>query len=298
MKKIWKLLGNMNLSIGILSLLVCDLIAGYYNLKGNESIFKPMNDLGLIEWAGTFGRTYPAKTIWFFILLILLTLLVINTFVCTTDKMIILIKNRRHFKNPLNFILKFSPHIIHYALIIIMGGYFITYLYPAICTDKIIVLKQSVNIPGTNIKMMLNTMNIDYYHGTRLNFLNGRAYDISADLLLSLYPKPTGDKTSGKKHTENTENTKCKNYNEKNNSIYKCIKKTIGLNRPFLFDDMSFHLKDFAPKYQYGMKRQPYICLSIKKSFGIKVYFAGTLLLLSGLLMYLYQWFSFKKTGH
>ena len=259
MKKIWKALGSIRLTIIVLLLLVCDLAGGYVSLSGSEKIFKPLNDLGLIEWISTYGKTYPGHTIWFFVLFVLLFLLAVNTFVCTTDRVFVLIENRKHFTNRLRFFLKFSVHIMHYALIIILIGYLISYLYAVTCSNMIIAMKQDSMIPGTKIKVSLQSMDIDYYQGDRLDFLNDRACKVKADLLLTVDDKQA------------------------------C--KTIGLNDPFWFKDLSFHLNDFAPRYKSGMKRQPYINLIIKKDPGMKLYFSGTLFFLAGLLMYLYQWF-------
>jgi len=267
MKKIWRALGSIRLTIIVLLLLVCDLAGGYLSLKGSEKIFKPLNDFGLIEWVNTYGRTYPGHTVWFFVLFILLFLLAVNTFVCTTDRVLVLIETRKYFTRRLRFFLKFSVHIMHYALIAILIGYLVSYLYARTCSNMVIALKQDAMIPDTKIKVLLKSMNIDYYQGDRLNFLNDRACKISAELLLTAAGKQTS--------------------------------KTIGLNKPFRFKDLSFHLNDFAPRYKSGMQRQPYISLIIKKDPGMKLYFAGTLFFLAGLLMYLYQWFLLqsKKGG-
>lgn len=259
MKKIWKALGSIRLTIMLLLMTVCDLAGGYLSLKGSEKIFRPLNDFGLIEWVNTYGRTYPGHTVWFFMLFILLFLLSVNTFVCTTDRVFLLIKNRKYFTDSPRFFLKFSAHIMHYALILILTGYLVSYLYAVTCSTMIIALKQDVMIPGTEIKTRLQSLSIDYYQGDRLNFLNDRACKVKADLLL----------TSGSRETN----------------------KTIGLNSPFWFKDFSFHLDDFAPRYRSGMQRKPYISLIVKKDPGMKLYFAGTLLFLTGLIMYLCQWF-------
>lgn len=266
MKKIWKILGDIKFTVIILLLLVCDLCAGYFSLLGNEKIFRPLGDFGLIQWINTFGKTYPVHTMWFFALFILLALLGINTFACTTDRIIILIKNRSHFNNPVSFALKFSVHIMHYSLIIILTGYLITYVLPSVSSNEILVLNQNKKIPNTKINVMLKSMDIKYYHGTRLKFLNNRAWDLNAKLLV------TG------------------------RNVSRGELKTIGINKPFIFKNISFTLKDFGPKYKYGMEQQPYISLTIKKTLGIKFYFAGTLLFSCGLFMYLYQCFFHR--GH
>ena len=257
-KKTWKALGSIHLTIAVLLLLVVDLAGGYMRLKGNETIFTPLNDLGLIKWINTYGTTYPSHTAWLFALFILLFLLAVNTFVCTTNRVLVLIKNQGHFSSRLRFILKFSVHIMHYALIVILIGYLVSYLYARTYPNTIITPGQIVHIPNSEIQMQLESFDIQYYQGNRLQFLNNQAFNPRAALLL----------TAGQKN----------------------VRKTIAINAPFLFQGLSFHLKDFAPKYKTGMKRQPYISLIIKKDPGMKFYFAGTLLFLTGLFMYLYQW--------
>jgi len=304
MKKIWEFLGNIQFTIIIFLLLVCDLSAGWLSLTGNEKIFKSLGDFGLIKWIGTFGKTYPFHSIWFFVLLILLVLLGINTFVCTTDKIIFLIGKRRSCDNFFSFFLKFSVHIMHYSLIIILTGYLISYLYPAVCTNKIIVLNQKSGIPGTMINVMLQSIDIDYYHGNRLKFLNNRAYNIKADLLLSVDRKTKINCSHGAVQSDvqcNVQNSgKNSEYSTPQNARQESVKKSIGINRPFVFKSMSFTLKDFGPKYKYGMKQQPYLSLIIKRNPGIKLYFAGTLFFSFGLIMYLYQLFvqKYHKSGH
>lgn len=258
-KKIWKVLGSVRLTTVVLLLLVVDLAGGYLGLKGHEDLFKPLNDLGLIEWTRTYGITYAGHTAWFLGMLILLFLLAVNTFVCTTSRVLALVKNRAHFTSRLRFILKFSAHIMHYALILILAGYLVSYLYARTYPDMIIVQGQSVQVPHSKIRVRLGSLDVQYYQGSRLKFLNNRAVNVQAALRL----------TAGQKE----------------------VWKAIGINAPFRFRGLSFHLKDFAPQCKSGMRRRPYISLLIKDDPGMMFYFIGTVLFIMGLCMYLYQWF-------
>ena len=258
-KKIWKVLGSVRLTTVVLLLLVVDLAGGYLGLKGHENLFKPLNDLGLIEWIKTYGITYASHTAWFFGLLILLFLLAVNTFVCTTNRVFSLAKFHSRFTSRLRFILKFSAHIMHYALIVILIGYLVSYLYARTYPDMIIVQGQSVRIPHSEIQVQLGSLDVQYYQGSRLKFLNNRAINVQAALRL----------TAGQKE----------------------VWKAIGINAPFRFKGLSFHLKDFAPQYKSGMKRRLYINLIIKDDPGMMFCFTGTVLFIVGLCMYLYQWF-------
>ncbi len=259
MKKIWRAFGSIRLTILVLWLLVGDLTGGYLSLKGSEKIFSPLNDLGLVEWVSTYGLTYPGRTIWLAGLFLLLLLLGLNTFACTTDRVASLVKNRRYFTARLRFCLKFSVHIMHYALLFILTGYLLSYLYAFTCSNLIVVLKHETRIPGTDIRVRLESLDIDYYRGERLAFLNDRAIDARAGLLF----------TSGR---------------------YQTV-KAIALNQPCLFRDLSFHLDKFNPDSRTSMQKQPYIRLIVKKDPGLKLYFGGTLLFIIGLGLYLWQWF-------
>jgi cytochrome c biogenesis protein ResB len=117
---------------------------------------------------------------------------------------------------------------------------------------------ESVRLPHSEIQVRLGSMDVRYYQGGRLKFLNNRAVSVQAALLL----------TAGQKE----------------------VWKTIGINAPFRFNGLSFHLKDFAPQYKSGMRRRHYINLIIKDDPGMMFYFTGTMLFIAGLCMYLCQW--------
>ncbi len=260
LKIAWSLAGGINLTIGLLILLVVDLSAGFICLKSNLSIFIPLNDVGLIAWLDTYGIKYLQYTAWFFLLLILLFLLAVNTFVCTTDKVVILFGNRSHYRSRIKFTLNFAPHIIHYSFVVILAGYLVSYIFALNLPANILLPEKSILIPGTEYKIKLNKLNIEYYKGQRLDFFQDRAINPEAEILLT-------DKDG------------------------ITIEKTVSVNRPARFKGYSIHLDDFAPKSRAGMQKQEYANLIIHSDPGIHLYFCGMFLFVVGMLMYLYRWY-------
>ncbi len=260
LKIVWKLAGSINLTIALLILLVVDLSVGFICLESNISIFIPLNDVGLIAWLDTYGINYLQYTAWFFLLLFLLFLLAVNTFVCTTDKVVILLGNRSYYRSQVKFILNFAPHIIHYAFVIIMAGYLVSYVFAVNLPANILLPGKSIPIPGTECKIKLNKLNIEYYKGQRLDFFQGRAINSEAQISL----------TDG-------------------NGII--IEKTISVNQPVRFKGFSLHLDDFAPKSSTSMQKQKYVNLIIHKDPGIHLYFCGMIIFAAGMLMYIYRWY-------
>jgi len=261
-RDLWNKLGSTKLSIVVLVLLVVNLTVGYVMLNGNESIFTALNNLGLIEWTRTYGLTFPAYTVWLFGFMIILVILTLNTFVCTTNRVVSLIRYRHTFTSRIRLLLRFSVHIMHYALIIILAGYLVSYLFACTCPSLILIPGQVVPVPDTDIKAGLESVNVKFYEGNRLIFLKDRAYDVCACVKLF--------------------------------SDGKTAIKKVGLNTPFRYRGLSFHLKDFGPKYGKGLKTRPFINLIVKNDPGVKLYFAGTSLFVVGLVMYLYQWVLLK----
>ena len=256
LKTVWKSAGSINLTIVLLLLLVVDLSAGFICLESNISIFIPLNDVGLIAWLDTYGINYLQYTAWFFLLLLLLFLLAVNTFICTTDKVVILLGNRSYYRSRVKFILNFAPHIIHYAFVVIMAGYLVSYIFAVNLPANILLPEKSILIPGTEYKIKLNKLNIEYYKGKRLDFFQNRAINPEAQILLT-----------------------------DANGI--TIKKTISVNRPARFKGFSIHLDDFAPKSRTSMQKQKYANLIIHRDPGIHLYFCGMIMFAVGMLMYL-----------
>lgn len=256
LKNIWHWAGNIYVTLGILCFMILDLLNGYFMLKYHGHLFEPINDLGFIKWALTYGTESLGKTAWLFILVVFLALLGVNTFVCTTDRVIKLWQNRHKFQRVSRFVLRFGPHVMHYSMLIMFFGYLVSYLFSVTYPGKVLLPGRTIQV--SNIEITLDDLSIDYYTGTRLVNMEKRAIDVRAKLYLK--------------------------------SRDRVKKAMLSFNSPVLFSGLSIHLKDFAPKSgSNGMGRRKFITLIIKHDPGMGFYFTGMIFFIFGIFMYVWE---------
>jgi len=257
---LWHRLGSINLTIVLCIVLTMDLIWGYFCLERKTPIFTPLNDMGLWAWSKTYGLYNLQHTGWFFLLLVLLTAFSLNTFVCTTNRVQQLFASRRGGGQWLG---KLAPHVMHYALIVILLGYLCSYLFTDVLTGRTLVPGSSLSLPGTGGTVSLLAYEPDYYHGKRLAFLDDAVITARFRLLLD----------DGSSQRE---------------AVLSCT-------RPVRFQGYSLHLKNFAPKKKGGMNRKTRVDLSIRKDPGVGIYLVGMGLFSLGLLLYLFDWVMIRE---
>lgn len=259
---IWQKLGSIHLTVILCLLLSVDLAFGYICLNRRSHIFAPLNDIGLMQWIDTYGCHNLIYTAWLFAMMGLLTLLCINTFVCTTDRIVVLVRSLAHFTRQ-RLIFKFAPHVMHYALVIILAGYLCSYLFARVFPGNTLVPGASMTLPGTTARITFAFFDPLYYHGDRLRFFDNWVIEPRAHLVLT-----DGD-----------------------------IRETAVLthNRPVHFKGYGLFLKDFAPQKKGGMGLRVSIQMSIRKDPGVRVYLVGMFLFTAGLALYVCEWVFFKK---
>ncbi|WP_054701316.1 hypothetical protein [Desulfosarcina cetonica] len=257
-KIVWKQLGGIHLTVILCLFLVIDLTIGYICLNRHTILFAPLNDVGLMAWIRTYGRTNLARTAWFFALLLLLTLLCINTFVCTTDRVAVLIARRSHIARQ-HFVFKFAPHIMHYAMIVILVGYLCSYLFAEVLVSRTLIPGMPFRLPGSDIHITLVELDPLYYPGSRLPAFENRVLQPRARLRVV-----EGDRQRT---------------------------ATLNINHPLRCHGYSLFLKDFTPKRKEGgMNRSVRIDLTVRKDPGVPLYLAGIVLFSVGLALYLAEW--------
>jgi hypothetical protein len=222
-----------------------------------------LNDIGLATWLHTYGRHNLAHTAWFLMLLALLALLCVNTFVCTTERVSWLVRKRERF-GARRLLFKFAPHVMHYAMIVILAGYLCSYLFSQVLDTRTLVPGKSMTLPGTQAQITFSTFNPLYYHGDRLPAFKNRVMRPNAGLQL----------TDGE---------------------YRQF-KVLSLNKPVWFKGYHIVLKSFSPKNKGGsMGKRVRISLSIRKDPGVWLYLTGVVLFTLGLFIYLFEWIIPKK---
>ena len=260
---IWRKMGSIHLTVVLCLLATADLAYGYLCLKRHTALFAPLNDMGLAAWTATFGRHNPIHTAWFFILLLLLFLLCVNTFACTTDRVASLVRSRKRLA-PRRLLFKFAPHIMHYAVIVILAGYLCSYLFADVLPLRTLFPNGSMVLPGTQAQVRFEKFAPVFYEGQRLDFYKNRVIQPRAHLVLT-----DGDVVR---------------------------KEVLSCNSPIHFKGYSIFLKDFQPRKKAGgMSRPTRIDMSIRKDPGVRLYLPGILLFTLGLAIYVVEWIFFRK---
>ena len=252
--RLWQALASINLSLVLCLLLAADAVWGYACIHRQTALFIPLNDLGLVPWARTWGRADPAATAWFFLLLPLLALLALNTLACTLERLLGLWAPRARF-SPLRLQGSLGPHIMHLAVPLILLGYLASYTLAQ--TESAVLLPgRALDLPGGAGRIAF----IDFAHkawqGRRLELFRGQVIRPRARLRL-----------------HGTDGT--------------TREAVLGFNRPVRLGGWSAHLENFAPQYEGGMGMNPRIDLKLRRDPGARLYFAGILMFCLGLALYL-----------
>ena len=260
---VWHHLGSIHLTVILCLLLTADLTYGYICLNRHTPLFAPLNDVGLISWMATYGRNNPAHTIWFFILLGLLALFCINTFVCTTDRVLWLIRQRKRLAGK-RLLFKLSPHLMHYAVIVILCGYLSSYLFARVLDTQTLIPGATITLPGTSASITFDTFDPIHHSGRRLPAYQDRVLVPRIHLTL-----------------------------EDQSSIRKAV---LSATEPVRFKGYGVFLRDFAPRQRGGMGVNTRISLSIRKDPGVRIYLTGIAFFIFGLAIYLIEWIFIKST--
>jgi len=256
-KNIWDFFGNLTLSVWILPAVAFDAVIGSAIIQIHRPIFSSLNQIMLPDWIINYGLKNLFITWWVFVFLFLLFLLGINIFVCTTNRVAALIKERSSF-------LKFAPHIMHYAFILLLLGHLSSYLVGFNSYDNPIKEGEVIPVPHSNLRIKLEDLKIEYEkkepaalkEGNKISLMKGGAKKVSATL-------------SFMKSDQGIE------------------KRETGILRPIRYQGISFHIRDFYPKKE-GLTGTPCLNLIIRKDPGLRILIAGAVVFMLGFLMYLH----------
>jgi len=254
---VWTFFGSATLSVWALLGLVGVLCCGYYLFEAAPALYEPLNRLLLWDWIKSYGWHNLGNTWWFLSFLVLLGLLVANTFICTWQKVASLVRHGVK-DSRLDYALRFSPHVMHAAFIIILASHLVTYVFGLNVQNNLVLPGREITIPGSDIRLRLDSIKSDFYQGDRLAFLKKRA--LTQEIKLSLI--------------------------DADGSV---IQKTLAYNSPVWHGGYSVHLKNYYPKAKTSMPRRPYTNLIIRRDPGVKTFFFGTAVFAVGLLAYLWQ---------
>ncbi len=257
-------LGSIRFAVYLLLCTAVLLFTGSVYQDIEPGIFIPLNSLMLFDWLRTFGLENPSRTWWFFLLLMVLLLLGINTFICTALRTAKIISRRRH-KSIMALLSTLSPHIMHFAFLILMTGYLVLYTCGINSYNNIMKPGIQRHVPGSDIKMELREVSfcpVDHSVNESLKdmYVNVKCTIVFFD----------GDKTD---------------------------MRTVGLNRPCLYKGYSIHVVDFHPTKAKSKSKDIWINFTIRKNAGIPLFFAGIIIFTVGVLLYVTSVLSKRKAN-
>jgi len=183
-------------------------------------------------------RAYAIKNIshswWFILCIFLLFLITVLTALC------VLYEKRK------------SSFLMHIGITLLMLGIFLNHTFSTIFSGNIITEKEWTDIPGTDIKLSIKNIKIDFFpEDTHFLGMANKAFDCSAILLIK----------NGK----------------------KIVEKRISINRPCFYKEFAIFIEDFAPKERF-YKRRLFLNLLIRRDRGIYPMLLGATLFFIGLL--------------
>jgi hypothetical protein len=122
LKFLWKFLGDVNLTIWLLLAITLNLVIGSRYAKQFREIFNQLNYLRFQDWV---AKHTLAESWWVWLLLFLLVLFALNTAVCTTDRLFLLVKRRKEYGfTP--FVLAIAPSLMHLCFLVVIAGHAIS----------------------------------------------------------------------------------------------------------------------------------------------------------------------------
>ncbi|MDR0378796.1 MAG: hypothetical protein LBI62_02425 [Candidatus Accumulibacter sp.] len=260
MKGIWNKAGSPNVMVALCGLLALDLGWAYFGLERNLPLFAPMGDVGLYKWLSTYALHNPGESAWFLLMLVLLTLLAINVFVCTTERMARMIRGKNWKFRSL------GPHIMHYAVLVILLGYLLSYLFSSSYPGHALRPGDSLDLPEGGGRITFLSAEPAVYHGERMVFFDGYLLDPGIRLKL----------------VSENETREAK----------------LAFNHPIWFEGFDIHLIDFYPR-KAGQDFR-WIKLIVRRDPSSAVYLSGLGLFFVGLLLYGVDMFCKKSVrgGH
>jgi cytochrome c biogenesis protein ResB len=255
---LWRSLGSVRLAVVLLILLVIDLSLAYFSINGRSIIFEPMNQVGIWPWLNTYAMANLRYTAWFFIFLVLLSALVLNTLVCTTDRLWKLLRQRKEQKSNKRFFFALSTHTMHLGMVVILIGYLISYTMSQVYPSLTLIPQKETIVAGTNLRVKLTSMTLPIYEGKRLETFTGMVISPSVQLRVAT---PATERTA-----------------------------SLGFNNPVYFQGYTFFLQRFSPTKNANMSNAHYIVIDVRRDPGVLFYFVGISFFLGGLLCYVIFW--------
>ena len=250
----WSAGNSLRTTLWLIVMLVADLLVGYRQLLSDHTIFEPMNQVGLYTWTMTYARSAPFRTAWFLLLLLLLGLFTLNTLICTLTRLKPLL--RKPFREIATRRRRVAIHLMHLGIVIILSGYLVSYTWSTVHPSLTLIPRHPILLDNPPLRLELRQMQLAYYAGDRLAEFRGRI--LAPQLTLEIDNPRSGHRTSA----------------------------TLAFNHPIFFQGYSIFLQRFHPTRHRGITTARYAVVEVRRDPGVKLYFIGILVFLTGLIFF------------
>lgn len=127
MKKAWNFLGDIKVAFVLLVAASATLLTGAFYAENNFSLFRELNRLRIQDWLPAHWAAQPERVWWVPLLFVIMAALGINTFICASNRVARLLR-QRHGLSPGTFFHLMTPSLIHFLFIVVMFGHLMTFV--------------------------------------------------------------------------------------------------------------------------------------------------------------------------
>jgi hypothetical protein len=127
MKKIWNGFGDIRIAFILLITASATLMTGAFYAEHHFSLFRELNRMRIQDWLPVHLADQPQWVWWVPLLFLVMAALGINTFICASNRVARLLRQRRTL-SPGRFFYLLTPSLVHFLFLIIMLGHLTTFV--------------------------------------------------------------------------------------------------------------------------------------------------------------------------
>ena len=180
--------------------------------------------------------------------------LAVNTFVCTTERVIHILA-QRPARRELPF--RLAPHLMHYAVLIILAGYGCSYLFSTSDTGRALRPGEQFTISDTGAVLQFHQFLPELMKGTRVDGFDG--YVIRPNAQVTIHHQ--GQSTPA----------------------------VLNFNEPLHVAGIGIYLAEFLPRKPGSGMGNTYIKLILRRDPSAVIYRFGMLVFVLGLALYVFE---------
>lgn len=127
MRKLWNFLGDIKVAFILLMAASATLMAGAFYAERHFSLFRELNRMRIQDWLPGHLAAQPEWVWWVPVLFVVMAALGVNTFICASNRVARLLRQRRTLPTGRFFYL-LTPSLVHFLFLIIMLGHLTTFV--------------------------------------------------------------------------------------------------------------------------------------------------------------------------